>query len=81
MKLKECLAVNESDKVNIKIFNLDTDEMMILNEEASLIFVNRDRDDDYIKKLFMERYHISNEEELLEDIENTKAYFEENFYE
>lgn len=81
MKLKECLAINEENQDNIKIFNMDTDEMLELNEEASLIFSNRDKEINEIKRIFTEQYNIADEESLTSDIEEILAYFKECFYE
>ena len=81
MKIKDSYVVNLNDKNNVKIFNLETDELIELNEEASLIFNNFEKTDDEIASLFNETYEITTDANVLEDIREIKDYLRNNIYE
>lgn len=82
MKIKECFAINDKDKSNIILFNMETDELITLNETASFIFLNGEKDIDLLKNEIMSNFNnIENESQIFNDIKETLEFFKDNLYE
>lgn len=82
MKIKECFAINDKDKSNIILFNMETDELITLNETASFIFLNREKDIDLLKNEIISNFNnIENESQIFNDIKETLEFFKDNLYE
>jgi hypothetical protein len=82
MKIKECFAINDKDKSNIILFNMDNDELITLNETASFIFLNREKDIDSLKNEILCNFNnVSNETQIYDDIKETLEFIKDTLYE
>ncbi len=82
MKIKKCFAINDKDKSNIIIFNMETDELISLNETASFIFLNREKDINSLKNEILSNFNnVSNDTQIFYDIKETLEFFKDTLYE
>ncbi len=81
MKLKENVAINSQNENNVILYDIENDEMISLNEEASIIFKNIEKNDEQIVMEINKKYEISNIKEILNDIADVKMRLSKYFYE
>ncbi len=80
-KLKPNFAVNVQNRQKVIIYDMESDTEILLNEQASLIFLNGEKTIKEIADMFREEYSIPSETALMDDIQKMQTYFAETIYE